>query len=117
MDTYQYNAGTTASDALKMGLPVLTFIGDSFQARMCASILNAVNMPELITNSIEEYESLAINLAKNPKKLKAIKEKLLNNKSTAPLYDTNLFTKGLESAYKKMYERNQRALEPENISI
>ena len=117
LDTHPYNAGTTASDAIKMGLPVLTFIGSSYQARMGASILNAANMPELITNSIGEYESLAIELANNPQKLKDIKKKLLDNISIAPLYDTNLFTKGLESAYKKMYERNQRALEPENITI
>jgi predicted O-linked N-acetylglucosamine transferase (SPINDLY family) len=117
LDTQPYNAGTTASDALKMGLPIVTLKGKSYQARMGASILNAVNLPELITNSSVEYEALAIELAKNPKKLKTIKEKLLKNLSTAPLYNTELFAKNLELAYTKMYERHLKGLEPDHIYI
>ena len=117
LDTHPYNAGTTASDALKMGLPILTFTGNSFQARMGASILNAVNMPELIASSIAEYESLAVMLAKNPNKLKSLKDKLRHNLSKTSLYDTNVFAKSIELAYKKMYERKQRGMEPENIFI
>ena len=96
LDTQPYNAGTTASDALRMGLPMLTLKGKSYQARMGASIVNALNLPELITSTPEEYESLAIELATNPEKLNAIKAKLNDNLSTAPLYDTKLFTKNLE---------------------
>ena len=117
LDTQPYNAGTTASDALKMGLPIVTLKGKSYQARMGASILNAVNLPELITNSSGEYEALAIELAKNPNKLKTIKEKLLKNLSTAPLYNTELFAKNLELAYTKMYERHRKGLEPDHIYI
>jgi protein O-GlcNAc transferase len=117
LDTHPYNAGTTASDALKMGLPMLTMRGRSYQARMGASIVNAVNLPELITNSQEEYESLAIELATNQDKLKAIKEKLANNLATAPLYDTKLFTKNIESAYKQMYYRHHKGLEPDHINV
>ena len=117
LDTQPYNAGTTASDALKMGLPVLTLLGKSYQARMGASIVNAVNLPELITHSREEYESLAIELANNPQKLKKIKDKLAANLSTAPLYDTKLFTKNLESAYTQMYERYHQGLEPDHIYV
>mgnify|MGYP001409092847 CR=1 FL=1 len=84
LDTHPYNAGTTASDALKMGVPMVTYLGQSYQARMGASIVNALNLPELITNSLEEYESLAIELATNPDKLKAIKDKLASNLTTAP---------------------------------
>ena len=65
LDTYPYNAGTTASDALWMGLPVLTLSGNSFSSRIAASLLNAVNIPELITNSQSKYEAKAIELATN----------------------------------------------------
>jgi len=115
LDTRPYNAGTTASDALRMGLPILTLKGNSYPSRMAASIVNAVNMPELITTSFEEYESLAIELAANPEKLKVIKDKLLSNLSTAPLYDTPLFTKNLEFAYNEMYDRYQQGLKPDHI--
>ena len=117
LDTHPYNAGTTASDALRMGLPVLTFIGDSFVSREAASVINAINLPEMITTSKEEYESLAIELATNPKKLKIIKDKLVYNLSSSLLYDTLLFTKHLESAYLTMYERYQKGLEPDHIYV
>jgi len=117
LDTHPYNAGTTASDALKMGLPMITYLGNSYQARMGASILTSINLPELITNSLEEYEALAIELATNPSKLKAIKDKLTSNLSTAPLFDTKRFTKNLESAYTQMYERSQKGLEPDHIYV
>ena len=117
LDTNPCNAGTTASDALRMGLPMLTLKGESYQARMGASILNAMNLPELVTTTSKEYESLAIELAKNPEKLKAVKDKLVSNLSTAPLFNTSLFTKNLETAYTEMYERYQQGLEPDHIYV
>ena len=117
LDTFPCNAGTTASDALKMGLPLLTLKGYSFHSREGASILSALNLPELITNTSEEYEALAIELATNPEKLKIIKDKLVNNLSTAPLYNTPLFTKNLETAYTEMYERHHKGLEPDHIYV
>jgi predicted O-linked N-acetylglucosamine transferase (SPINDLY family) len=117
LDTAPYNAGTTASDALRMGLPVLTVKGNAYPSRMASSILNAVNLPELITHSQEEYESLAIDLANNPDKLNKIKDKLSANLKTAPLYNTKLFTKNLETAYLKMYERHHKGLKPDHIII
>jgi predicted O-linked N-acetylglucosamine transferase (SPINDLY family) len=117
IDTLPYNAHTTASDALRMGLPVLTCIGNSFASRVAASLLNAVNLPELITTTQEQYESLAIQLATHPEKLKIIKDKLINNLPTAPLYDTPLFTQQLESAYSIMYERYQKGLDPDYIYV
>ena len=117
LDTHPYNAGTTASDALKMGLPMLTMIGQSYQARMGASILTSINLPELITNTPKEYEALAIELATHPEKLKAIKDKLADNLPTAPLFDTKRFTKNIESAYTQMYERSQQGLEPDHIYV
>jgi len=117
LDTHPYNAGTTSSDALRMGLPVLTHLGNSFASRMGSSILNAVNLPELITSSQKDYEALAIELATNPKKFKAIKDKLAKNLPSAPLFDTPLFTKHLESAYKTMYDRHHKGLEPDHIYV
>jgi predicted O-linked N-acetylglucosamine transferase (SPINDLY family) len=117
IDTLPCNAHTTTSDALRMGLPVLTCIGNSFASRVAASILNAINLPELITTTQEEYESLAIELATNPEKLKIIKDKLVNNLPTAPLYDTPLFTQYLESAYLTMYDRYQQGLDPDHIYV
>ena len=117
VDTFPCNAHTTSSDALRMGLPVLTFLGKSFASRVTASLLSAVGLTELITSSQEEYEAMAIELGKNPKKLKAIKDKLAKNLPSAPLYDTPLFTKHLESAYKTMYEKYQQGLETNHIYV
>jgi predicted O-linked N-acetylglucosamine transferase (SPINDLY family) len=117
LDTFPCNAHTTTSDALWVGLPVLTLMGESFGSRVAASLLNAVGLPELITSTQEEYEALAIELALNPLKLADAKLKLANNRLTAPLFDTPLFAKSLEAAYIKMYEQYQADLEPEHISI
>ena len=117
LDTLPYNAHTTASDALWAGLPVLTLMGRSFASRVAGSLLNAVGLPELIANTQEEYELLAIDLAMNPRKLEAIKLKLEDNRLIAPLFDTPLFTKNIESAYIKMYERYQADMPPDHIYI
>ena len=117
LDTWPYSAHTTASDSLWAGLPVLTLMGESFASRVAASLLNAIGLPELITNTQEEYEALAIGLAKNPHKLSDIKLRLANNRSSAPLFDTPLFTKNLEAAYIKLHEHYQAGLEPKHISI
>ena len=117
IDTLPCNAHTTTSDALRMGLPVLTCIGSSFASRVAASLLNAVNLPELITTTQEQYESFAIKLAMHPEKLNTIKEKLLKNLPTAALYDTQLFVRHLESAYLNMYDRYQKGLNPDHIYV
>ena len=117
LDTLPYNAHATTSDALQVGLPVLTRIGESFASRVAASLINSVNLPELITETQQQYEELAIELAKDPKKLKLIKDKLKNNLPLSPLYDTPLYAKQLESAYQEMYERSQKKLEPDHIYV
>ncbi len=117
LDTLPYNAGATASDALWAGLPVLTCMGESFASRVAASLLNAIDLPELVTQTQAEYEALAIKLATNPLKLKAIKDKLERNRLTTPLFDTPQFTKHIEAAYTKMYERYLADLPPEHIYI
>ena len=115
LDTLPYNAGTTASDALRVGLPVLTQIGCSFASRIAASLLHAVGLPELTTPTTAAYEALAIELATNPEQLKKIKAKLVGNLSTSPLYNTKLFTNHIELAYQEMYKRYQYELAPDHI--
>ncbi|WP_251374578.1 hypothetical protein [Polynucleobacter sp. es-EL-1] len=117
LDTFPCNAHTTASDALWAGLPVLTLMGESFASRVAASLLHAIGLPELITSTQGEYEALAIELAKNPKRLADIKAKLANNRMSSPLFNTPLFTRNLETAYIKMYERYQADLQPDHITI
>ena len=90
-------------------------MGDSFPGRVAASLLNAVGLPELITQSLEEYESLAIKLATDSVELKKIKAKLEGNRLNMPLFDTGLFCHHLESAYRQVYDRHQNGLIPDHI--
>jgi protein O-GlcNAc transferase len=117
LDTFPYNAHTTASDALWAGLPIITLMGESFASRVAASLLYAINLPELVTTSQAEYELLAIELAANPLKLNSIKQKLTKNRLTTPLFNAQLFTKNLEATYMQMYERDMADLPPEHITI
>jgi predicted O-linked N-acetylglucosamine transferase (SPINDLY family) len=117
LDTFIYSAGMTASDALRMGCPMITKMGNSYASRLGASILSAVGLPELITITEAEYESLAIQLATHPEELKALKDKLLVNLSTQPLFDTQQFSHSIEEAYIAMYERSQSKKEPIDIYI
>jgi predicted O-linked N-acetylglucosamine transferase (SPINDLY family) len=117
LDTRPYNAGTTASDALWAGLPVLTQVGESFASRMAASLLANIGIAELITHTDEEYEALAVALASNPEKLANIKAMLTNNRLKKPLFDTPSFTKHIESAYQEAYERYQNGLPIDHIHI
>ena len=117
LDTLPYNAHTTASDAIRMGVPVITKIGNSFAGRVAASLLSSINMPELITNTREDYELLAIDLASNPKKLKAVREKLKHNLITSTLFNAEVFTRDLELGYKESYERYHKDLGPDHIEV
>jgi predicted O-linked N-acetylglucosamine transferase (SPINDLY family) len=117
LDTLPYNAHTTANDALWAGLPVLTCLGDSFAGRVAASLLTAIDLPELITTTLEDYVALAIALALDPQKLAKIKVKLAKNRFTTPLFDTQRFTKHIETAYGQMYQRYRADLPPETIYI
>ena len=117
LDTLPYNAHTTTSDALWAGTPVLTLIGKTFAGRVAASLLKAIDMEELISKSIEEYETKAIELARYPEKLKVIKQRLQANRGTTPLFNTPLFTKHIESAYTSMHERYQEDLGPEHLWV
>jgi len=117
LDTTPYNAHTTASDALWTNLPVLTLIGESFASRGAASLLNAIDIPELITYTQKEYEEMAIFLAKNPEKLHAIKQNLIAYRLIKPLFDTPLYSRNIETAFMQMYKRYQADLLPDHLSI
>ncbi len=117
LDTLPYNAGATASDALWVGLPVLTLIGKSFPSRYAASLLVSIELPELIAHTQAEYEAIAIGLAINPEKLQMIKNKLADHRVNTILFNTPQFTKHLESAYTKIYNRYHEGLPTEHIYI
>ena len=117
LDTFNFNAHTSASDALWAGVPVVTKIGDGFAARVAGSLLAAVELPELITTSEEEYEALALSLATNSNKLSRIKKKLAENKTSTPLFDTVTYTKNLEKAYIKSYDRYAGGLPPSEFKV
>lgn len=117
LDTLPYNAHTTASDALWAGLPVLTCVGESFASRVAASLLYAIELPELIVSSQEQYEAMAIELATNPVKLMDIRARLECNRLITALFNTPLFTKHIEEAYTQMYERYHNDLPVDHIYI
>ncbi len=117
LDTSPYNAHTTASDALWTGLPVLTRIGETFASRVAASLLRAVDLPELITTTESEYEELAIDLALDQERYQALRQRLQQSHLTAPLFDTQTFTRHLEAAYSAMFERYHAGLPPDHIQI
>lgn len=117
LDTLPYNAGTTASDALWAGLPVLTCAGESFAARMCASVLQSIGLSELITTTIEDYERTAIELATNRDAIVELKQKLAQHKHSTALFDSDLFCQNLESAYQSMHVRSQSQMRPETFEV
>ncbi|HYD58638.1 MAG TPA: tetratricopeptide repeat protein [Burkholderiales bacterium] len=117
LDTLPCNAHTTASDALWAGLPVLTRKGKSFAGRIAASVVYAVDLPELVVDSEQAYEARAIELARSPARLRELKARLAQNRLTAPLFDGAAFTRHLQAAYQRMYERYQAGLAPADIRI
>jgi predicted O-linked N-acetylglucosamine transferase (SPINDLY family) len=117
LDTFPYNAHTTASDALWAGLPLVTRIGDTFAGRVAASLLKAVGLPELIAETAGDYEKLALELATNREKLATFKQRLDQNRLQCPLFDTALFTRHIEMAYRKMWERYRSGLGADHLVI
>ncbi len=117
LDTFIYNAHTTASDALWAGLPVVTKIGSGFTARVAASLLTAVGVPELITTTDDGYEALAFAFATNPTKLAAVKSKLRDARATAPLFDTALSVRCFEQAYETAYRLHAAGEAPKAFDV
>ena len=117
LDTLPYNAHTTASDVLWAGVPVLTCLGPTFAGRVAGSLLHAVGLPELITNSLEEYETLAQKLASDPVLLGSLRERLAQNRLSHPLFDTPRLTRHVEAAYTTMIDTWQRGEPPKSFSV
>ena len=117
LDTFNYNAHTTTSDALWAGLPIVTKLGKSFSARVAGSLLNSVGLQELITHSEAEYEELILRLSLQPETLSEIKKKLSANRLSYPLFDTQKYTKNIEQAYHLAYERYFNDQKPSTIIV
>ena len=117
IDTFNYNAHTTASDALWSGLPIVTKQGKQFSARVASSLLTACGLPELITKNEKEYEELIYELATNPKKLKTISLKLSENKKNKPLFNTKQYTNNFENGLQKAYDLYFNGEHPKNIFL
>ena len=117
VDTFNYNAHTTASDALWVGLPVVTKMGRGFAARVAGSLLSAVGLPELITETAGDYEALILALATDPHRLAVIRQKLAANRLSAPLFDTELFIRHLENGYQQAYQNYFDGEAPKRIFV
>jgi predicted O-linked N-acetylglucosamine transferase (SPINDLY family) len=117
MDTLPCNAHTTASDALWAGLPVLTCVGETFAARVGASLLTAIGLPELIVSNLDRYEDLAVSLANQPERLADIRQRLEGHRLTAPLFNTALFTRHIEAAFAQIHERYHSGLPPDHVFV
>ena len=117
LDTLPYNAHTTCSDALWVGLPVLTCSGKTFAGRVATSLLLAVDMPELICTDLAAYEARALHLARQPEELRLLRSQLEQGRLAHALFDTERFRQGLESAFRTMYERQRSGLAPEAFRV
>lgn len=115
LDTNPFNAHTTAIDSLKSGVPLLTILGNSFPARVAASLLSTLGLPELITSNTKEYEQLAIDIGNNPNQISKLKSKLASNLETSPLFDTKLFVRNFESLLLEMQRRYKNDEPPTHI--
>ena len=117
LDTLPYNAHTTASDALWAGLPVLTCAGQSFAARVGASVLHALQLPELITDNLGSYEAMALLLATQPARLALIREKLMRNRESTRLFDLPRYARHIEEAYRQIHELQTSGSPPHHIFV
>jgi protein O-GlcNAc transferase len=117
LDTLPCNAHTTASDALSMGLPVLTCAGTTFAGRVAASLLSAAGLEELIAPSLEDYESMALKLAQDQSLLNSLRERVESSRHGGPLFDTALFTRHIEAAYTQMWKRFHRGERPAGFAV
>ena len=117
LDTLPYNAHVTASDALWAGLPLLTCAGNSFSGRVAASLLGALDLPELVTQNLQEYEAAALQLAKEPERLQQLRDRLGRNRSTHPLFDIDRFRRHIESAYIEMGKIWQSGETPRSFDV
>ena len=117
LDTLPYNAHTTASDALWAGLPVLTCLGTQFDGRVAASLLEAIGLPELVTHSVEDYEALALALARDPARLAEINAQAGANRAVQPAFRYRQVSPSIEAAYQRMMEISRAGHAPESFTV
>lgn len=117
LDTYPYNGHTTTSDKLWAGLPVITFKGSNFASRVSESLLTALGVPQLVAETPDAMVELAANLARNRANLAALRETIAHTRLSAPLFDTERFTRHLELAFEMMVEREKAGLEPDHMDV
>ena len=117
LDGLPSNGHTTASDALWTGVPVLTRRGTAFAGRVAASLLGAIGLPELITETPQQYRALALSLARDPSALRALKDKLAANRRTMPLFDAASVTRNIESAYVRMMDTFRQGAAPRGFRV
>lgn len=115
LNTHPYNAHATAVDCLKAGVPIVTRAGNTFVSRVSASLLNALKLQELVSDSAQSYEQLAIELALDEPRLKRLKSRLNQTRVTSPLFNTDRYTRGLEAGYEAIFQRHLSGLAPENV--
>jgi protein O-GlcNAc transferase len=117
VDTAPYNAHSTAGDALWTGLPVLTLQGSAFPGRVAASLLNPLGLSELVANSLEDYEAMALRLVRNPEELRALKARLAQGRASGRLFDTQRSARHIEAAYDAMYARLRAGQKPAAFAV
>lgn len=114
LDTFPYNAHTTAADALMAGLPVVTCMGNGFHARVAGSLVHAAGLPELVTHSLEDYEALAMALAAQPERIDRLKSELREGRASSPLFNTPEFCRNLEAIYIALWRSYRLGSNPDN---
>ncbi|HKP25329.1 MAG TPA: tetratricopeptide repeat protein [Dongiaceae bacterium] len=117
LDCAPYGSHTTASDALWAGVPQIAYYGDAFAARVSASLVTAIGLPELIVRSPDEYRALAIRLAGERDTIASLRSRLSANRLTTPLFDSRLFVRHLEAGYEAMWQRAAAGLPPDHIDV
>ena len=117
LDTFPYNAHTTCSDFLRMGIPILTLKGKSFASRVGTSLLTSMNLLELITDNLKDYERMALKIANNPETLNHLKSKILMNKESSNLFKPEVYVRNIEKGYQKVYENYIDGLKPQNFKL
>ncbi|MBF0271297.1 MAG: tetratricopeptide repeat protein [Magnetococcales bacterium] len=117
LDTFPVTSHTTASDALWIGCPLVTIAGDTFVSRVAGSLLHAIGAPELVATNLEEYVSIALELARNPERLQALRTRIQSNRATSPLFDTPRFTRDLEAVFETIWQRHEAGETPTHLDI
>jgi predicted O-linked N-acetylglucosamine transferase (SPINDLY family) len=117
LDCAPYGSHTTASDALWAGVPQIAYLGSTFAARVSASLVTAIGLPELIVRSPEEYRNLAVRLANDRGALAQLRSRLAANRLTTPLFDSRRFVRHLEAGYEAMWQRCIAGLPPDHIDV